>query len=134
MDETIVKLGDEKRYVWAAVDVATWEVLAVWVSQGRSGFEAQEFLEAAREACRNEPRILVDRAGWYRWACDRLGLEYVWETFGERNPVEQWFGLLKQRVKRFYRRWPANASLDRVNAWVRGFVALYHVEGRVPPS
>lgn len=132
VDETVVKLGTDRWYLWAAVDVRTWEVLHVALTQGQSGADAIGVLQGALQACSNDPLVLADRAPWYEVACNRLGLDLRQETFGERNPVEQWFGLLKQRVKRFYRRWPANASRDRMEAWVLGFVALYHVRGEVP--
>lgn len=37
------------------------------------------------------------------------------KTFGERNPIEQWFGILKQRIKRFYEKQLHNASTDGEN-------------------
>ncbi len=49
-------------------------------------------------------------------------------TFGERNPVEQWFGILRQRVKRFYKRWPHNATIVQVQLWIESFVSLYHIK------
>ena len=47
----------------------------------------------------------------------------VWEhlTFGKRNPVEQWSGILRQRIKR----WPHNATLVQAQWWIESFVALY---------
>lgn len=132
VDETVVKLGTERWYLWAVVDVDTWEILAVALTQGQSGVDAIGVLRRALEACEDEPVVLADHAPWYQVACQRLGLKLDQHTFGERNPVEQWFGILKQRVKRFYRRWPANASREQMGRWLRGFVALYHLEGRVP--
>jgi putative transposase len=46
--------------------------------------------------------IVVDRGPWYRWALERLGLKYQYQTFGIRNAVERFFGYLKQRTRRFY--------------------------------
>lgn len=127
VDETKVKVQGRWMYVWAAIDVETWEVLHTWVSEGRSGFEALCFMRRVLEACDGLPVVYVDRAGWYRWALDRLGVPWEHRTFGPRNPIEQWFGILKQRIKRFYRRWPHNADLGQVNDWVGSFVACYHV-------
>ncbi len=49
-----------------------------------------------------------------------------WEhvTSGERNAVEQWFGILRQRVKR----WPHNATIAQAQWWIESFVALYHIK------
>ncbi|MHA1857866.1 MAG: IS6 family transposase, partial [Candidatus Thorarchaeota archaeon] len=83
--------------------------------------------------CRGRPRVLVDGGPWYRWALDSLGLPWEHVTFGERNPVEQWFGILKQRIKRFYRRWPHNATIAQAQLWIESFVALYHIK-RLPEA
>ncbi|MEM5866623.1 MAG: hypothetical protein QXG39_01745 [Candidatus Aenigmatarchaeota archaeon] len=32
----------------------------------------------------------------------RLGIEYIHETFRNRNKIERWFMKLKDRTKRFY--------------------------------
>jgi putative transposase len=35
--------------------------------------------------CTNKPLVIVDKGPWYRWAFERLGLEYRYERFGMRN-------------------------------------------------
>ena len=52
------------------------------------------------KACENRPLIVADT--WYPWALRRLGLEYIHETFGNRDSIERWFRELKERTKRFY--------------------------------
>ncbi|MEM4374462.1 MAG: hypothetical protein QXI97_05635, partial [Nitrososphaerota archaeon] len=42
------------------------------------------------------------RGPWYQWALNRLGIEYIHETSGERNRIERWFRKLKDRTRRFY--------------------------------
>ena len=54
-----------------------------------------------------------------------LGADDV--TFGKRNAVEQWFSVFKQRVKRFYRRWPHNARVETIESWCETYVALYNL-------
>ena len=49
-------------------------------------------------------------------------------TFGERNPGEQRFGIMKQRFKRFYKRWPHNATVVQAQWWIESFVALYYIK------
>jgi transposase-like protein len=46
--------------------------------------------------------IVVDRGPWYRWALERLGMNYFHETLGNRNRIERWFRELKNKTKRFY--------------------------------
>jgi len=128
VDETKIKIRGEWMFLWAAIDIDSWEILFVWVSQGRSGLEAISFLRKVLERCDGPPMVYVDRAPWYRWALERLGVPWEHRTFGPRNPVEQWFGILKQRIKRFYTRWPHNADIKRVNDWLRSFVSCYHLK------
>jgi len=89
-------------YLWAAIDVDSREVLAVYVSMGRSMLNALTFLRRVLRTCENNPVIVVYRGPWYPWALKRLGLGYFHQTFGERNRIERWFRKLKERTKRFH--------------------------------
>jgi len=82
-------------YVWSAVDVDSRELLALEASYGRSSLNTLSFLKKALKMCTNKPLVLVDRGPWYRWAFERLGLEYRYERFGMRNKVERFFRYLK---------------------------------------
>jgi transposase-like protein len=89
-------------YLWAAIDVDTNEILAVYASRGRGLPNAIKFLKMVLRSCDGKPIVVVDRGPWYRWALDRLGMTYFHETFGNRNKIERWFRELKERTKRFY--------------------------------
>jgi transposase-like protein len=52
-------------------------------------------------SCDGKPIVVVDRGPWYRWALERLEMNYFHETFGNRNKIERWFRELKNRTKRF---------------------------------
>jgi transposase-like protein len=69
-------------YVWSAVDVDSKELLALEASYGRSSLNALTFLKKALKMCTNKPLVIVDRGPWYRWAFERLGLEYRYEEQG----------------------------------------------------
>ncbi len=43
VDETIVRVGDRKVIVWAAIDVETRECLGIWVSMARHQFLVSKF-------------------------------------------------------------------------------------------
>jgi transposase-like protein len=58
-----------------------------------------KFLRILLDRCINKPLIAVDRDPWYRWALEKLGIEYRYQTFGSRNRVERFFGYLKQRTR-----------------------------------
>ena len=127
IDETKIKINGKWRILWAAVDIENWDVLGVWITQGRSSFEAYGFIRHVLNRCENKPKILVDGGPWYPTALNRLGVEWEHVTFGLRNPVEQWFGILKHRINLFYNRWPYNASIQGAQSWIEAFVALYHI-------
>ncbi len=102
VDETVLKVKGQICYLWAAIDVDTNEILAVYASRGRGIPSAIKFLRKVLDSCEGKPVIVVDRGPWYRWALDRLGMTYFQETFGNRNRIERWFREMKERTKRFY--------------------------------
>jgi putative transposase len=102
VDETVLKINGRICYLWAAIDVDTNEILAVYASRGRGIPNAIKFLKMVLRSCDGKPIVVVDRGPWYRWALERLGITYFHETFGNRNKIERWFRELKNRTKRFY--------------------------------
>jgi transposase-like protein len=129
VDETKIKIHGKWHVLWAAVDTDTWEVLGVWITQGRCSLEAYSFFEQVLGKCENNPKILVDGGPWYKSALTRLHADWEHVTFGLRNPIEQWFGILKHRIQLFYKRWPHNASIDTAQEWINSFASLYHIKG-----
>ena len=127
IDETKIKINGKWHILWAAIDVDTWEVLGVWIMQGRASIEAYSFIRHVLTKCENSPKILVDGGPWYKPALKRLGADWEHVTFGLRNPIEQWFGILKHRINLFYNRWPHNASVESAQAWINAFVSMYHL-------
>jgi transposase-like protein len=113
-------------FLWAAVDPDTQQLVHIAVSQGRSGVEALAFVKGVLARCDARPAIHVDRGVWYPWALEVLGLEWQVTSGGVRNKVETWFGVLKERIGLYRRRWPANASRDGVQAWVEAFAWLFN--------
>ena len=126
VDETKLKLEGQQLYVWAAVDVKTREVLACHVSWVRNILHAEWFFRRALKACSNKPLILVDKGPWYPEALRSLGLRWRHVTFGMRNRIERWFGVLKARTKRFYSNFPNNSTIWGVRAFFETFIAWYN--------
>ena len=102
VDETVLKINGLICYLWAAIDVDTNEILALYASRGRGIPNAIKFLKMVLRSCDGKPIVVVDRGPWYRWSLERLGMTYFHETFGNRNKIERWFRELKNRTKRFY--------------------------------
>jgi len=95
VDEIKLKINGKFYIVWSAIDIGNWEVLGIWVTKGRASIEAYSFLKYVLRKCENQLKILVDGGQWYKPALQRLGVELEHITFGLRNPIEQWFFLLK---------------------------------------
>jgi transposase-like protein len=52
-------------YSWAAIDVDTNEILALYASRGRGIPSAIEFLRKVLDSCEGKSVIVVDRGPWY---------------------------------------------------------------------
>jgi len=102
VDETVIKINGEKRFLWVAIDVESKEVLAIWVTTTRNWRIARDFILVVLESCENQPVFLVDGGAWYKSAFKSLGLKFVCVTFGLRNSVERWFRTVKEQTKRFW--------------------------------
>jgi transposase-like protein len=100
--------------VWSAVDVDSKELLALEASYGRSSLNALSFLKKALRMHTNKPLVIVDRGPWYRWALERLGLEYRHEKFGLRNRVKRFFRYLKERMMIFHHKMSARDHLQGI--------------------
>jgi transposase-like protein len=127
IDETKIKVTGTWYFLWAVVDTENGDLLGVELTLTRDGRDAYRFIKRALQACTNTPTVLVDGGPWYFWALSRMGVPWERVTFGKRNAVEQWFSVFKQRVKRFYRRWPHNARVETAVSWCEAYVALYNL-------
>ena len=114
VDETRLRVKKSHVYVWSAVDVDSKELLALEASYGRSSLNALAFLKKALRMCTNKPLVLVDRGPWYRWALERLRLEYRHERFGMRNRVERFFRYLKERTIVFHHKMSARNHVQGI--------------------
>jgi transposase-like protein len=55
--------------------------------------------------CTNKPLVLVDKGPWYKWALERLGLEYRYERF---------FRYLKERTMVFNHKMSARDRIQGI--------------------
>jgi transposase-like protein len=126
VDETVLKIKGRICYLWAAIDVDTNEILAVYASRGRGLPNAIKFLKMVLRSCDGKLIVVVDRGPWYRWALDRLGMTYFHETFGNRNSIERLFRELKERTKRFYNN--ANSkTLKSIEELVTAIASIHNI-------
>jgi transposase-like protein len=124
VDETKLRVKKSYVYVWSAVDVDSRELLALEASYGRSSLNALAFLRKALRMCTNKPLVIVDRGPWYRWALERLGLEYRYEKFSMRNRVERFFRYLKERTMIFHHKMSARNHVQGITN-LKLFLSLF---------
>lgn len=125
MDETKLKLEDTQIFIWSAIDVERYEVLALKASATRGELGVILFLNEVLKYCEGKrPLILVDHGPWYPSALEHLGLRYKQVTFGERNSVESWFNILKQKTKRFYSRFPFHSTMQSILSYLLSFMRI----------
>ena len=137
MDETKLKINGRQVFVWAAIDVDTRELLAVYASYYRSHISTIAFVRRVMETCGGRPVVLVDGGPWYRWPLERIGVRWLHIIFGERNAIERFFRTLKERTRRFYNNLPSD-SLENLESFLSLFMLWYnHLRrhqglGRIP--
>jgi len=123
VDETVIFNLSGRAYLWAAREVRSGEVVAVQVSRGRGLGECLRFLEKVKRRYRGRPTIYTDRGPWYIWPAKVLGIRHRRETFGMRNPIEQWFSKLKRRIRQFNTYFPTHKT-KTTEIWIKAWTAL----------
>lgn len=127
VDETKLRVSGQFLFIWQAIDIERYEVIALKATFTRGELDAILFLKEALRYCSNRPLILVDHGPWYPPAFEHLGLRYKQVTFGERNPVESWFNILKHKTKRFYNKFPFHSSIQSVSSYLISFVKMQNI-------
>ncbi|HZW58047.1 MAG TPA: DDE-type integrase/transposase/recombinase [Nitrososphaerales archaeon] len=128
VDETKLSVsGGRFLFIWSAIDVKRYEVLALKASFTRGELDSILFLKEALRYCSNRPLVLVDHGPWYPPALEHLGLRYKPVTFGDRNPIESWFNILKQKTKRFYNKFPFHSSMHSIASYLVTFVRMQNI-------
>ncbi|MEW5759348.1 MAG: DDE-type integrase/transposase/recombinase [Candidatus Thermoplasmatota archaeon] len=64
IDETKLKVRDKWFYVWAAIDIDSWKVLGVYISETRSCLDSIRFLRMILKYCEGRPFVYVDGGPW----------------------------------------------------------------------
>jgi transposase-like protein len=102
VDETVIRLNDERYWLYAAVDPETNELLHTKLEPTRTKVLAYGFFTELREKHDVDDAVfLVDGATPLKDACRRHGLEFRYEKHGTRNSVERVFREVKRRTTSF---------------------------------
>ena len=126
IDEKEIRINGMKVFIWAAVDLEDEKIIAVYVSYGRSYFEAMAFLKRVKRVCKGKmPRVFIDRGKWYPWALKRLGFErYTIVRFSPRSAIERFFGNVEWRIRKFWNAFHGMHSIESVQNWIEAFAGF----------
>ena len=92
VDETVIRLDDERYWLYAAVDPGSNELLHTKLEPTRTNVLAHALFTELREKHDVDDAVfLVDGATPLKEACNRHGLDFRYERHGNRNSVERVF-------------------------------------------
>jgi len=102
VDETVIRLNDERYWLYAAVDPDSNELLHTKFEPTRNNAPAHNFFTELREQHYvDDATFLLDGATPLNEACRRHGLDFRYEPHGNRNAVERIFRKAKRRTLSF---------------------------------
>ncbi|MFC7174340.1 IS6 family transposase [Haloplanus litoreus] len=126
VDETVIRLNDERYWLYAAVDPETNELLHTKLEPTRTNVIAYSFFRELREKHNVDDAVfLVDGATPLNDACRRHGLDFRYERHGNRNSVERVFREVKRRTTSFSNCF-SNAEAETANEWLRSFAFAWN--------
>ena len=129
VDETLVKLGGRRCWIWAAIDPNTRRVLYLRVSRDRHMHTTMRFFQELADTYGCWPeQAVVDGGPWYQGALFRLGkTQRTRMCGGIRNYVERHFRELKRRTKVFDTSFPQRKLRHHsISSWLKGFAWHYN--------
>ena len=121
VDETVIRLNNEKYWLYAAVDPETNYLLYTRLEPTTNSMIAQTFFAELREKHDVDDAVfLIDGSLSLNNACLRHGLDFRYEKHGNRNSVERVFREVKRRTTSFSNCF-SNAKVETADEWLRSF-------------
>jgi len=126
VDETVIRINDERRCLYSAVDPETNEFLHFRLFQTRTTQLTVLFLRELRNKQQVEQAtFLVDGAHYLKAALERLGLRFQMTRHGNRNSVERVFREVKQRTYSFSNTF-SNVDPPTAGSWLQAFAVWWN--------
>jgi len=122
----VIRVNDERHWLYAAVDPQTNEPPHVRLFQACSIERTMLFLRELREKQPVEQAtFLVDAAPHLRSALDRLGFRFQVTENGNRNSVERMFREVERRTSPFSNTF-SHAPLTTAESWLQAFAVWWN--------
>ena len=122
----MIQLGDERYWLYAAVDPDSNDLLHTKLEPGRTnGFVHAFFAELREKYDVDDAVFLVDGATPLHDACSRHGLDFKYERHGNRTSVERIFREVKRRTF-FFSNCFSNTEAETADEWLRSFAFAWN--------
>jgi len=126
VDETVIRLDDEKYWLYAAVDPESNELLHTKLETTTNSALAHAFFHELREKHDIDDAVfLIDGSASLKDACNRHGLDFRYERAGNRNSVERVFREVKRRTSSFSNCF-SHAAAETTDDWLRSFAFVWN--------
>jgi len=126
VDETVIQVGDQRHWLYAAVDPASNDLLHVRLFKTRTTQLTIGILrELAEKNDLEQTTVLVDDAAHLKGALARLVLRFQVRRHGNRNSVERVFREVKRRTSSFANTF-SNAATTTAESWLQAFAVWYN--------
>ncbi|MCU4717759.1 IS6 family transposase [Halapricum hydrolyticum] len=126
LDETVIQLGTERYWLYAAVDPKTNEFLHVRLFPTANSGLTHVFLRELREKHDiDDATFLIDDADHLQAALSRLGLRFHIRRHGNRNSVERVFREVKRRTSSFSNTF-SNVEPTTAESWLEAFAVWWN--------
>jgi putative transposase len=131
VDETIIKVGSELIWLWAAIEPKNKEILALNISKERNMFVAERFLFGLVNKYQNHPTVSTDGGTWYPQACRFLKLTHHIHSSYEKSIIERTMQYIKDRTESFDDYFPCSkekCNLFHIKNWFKLFLNMHNKE------
>jgi putative transposase len=126
VDETVIQINDERRWLYTAVDPGTNQFLHVRLFSTRTTQLTVLFLRELREKQHvDDATFLVDAAPHLTAALDRPGLRFRIRRHGNRNSVERVSREVKRRTSSFSSTF-SNARAKTAESWLQALARWWN--------
>ena len=126
LDETVIQLGTDRYWLYAAVDPETNEFLHVRLFPTTNSGLTIVFLRELREKHNiDDATFLIDDADHLQAALSRLGLRFQVRRHGNRNAVERVFREVKRRTSSFSNTF-SNVEPPTAESWLEAFAVWWN--------
>ena len=126
VDETVIRVGDKRYWLYAAVDPETNEFLHVRLYTTRNNRTTKQFL---RELCEKhsvkDSTFLIDEATHLISVLTSLGLRFRMIRHGNRNTVERIFREVKRRTSSFSNTF-SHVDPPTAESWLQAFAVWWN--------